>query len=173
MHETLLLQLTEGEDKVETKGGGAREAVCRSACVRPEDAEKRKKSGWFGSQDPERLRMKGKITDKALQEKAKCPEDDLNKPGIYQLTYKPTGAIYIGKTKEQTISKRVKQHLTVSIAGDDKKLTGKVDPLLQKDPDESKWELKVKPVEKKKVDKTEADYIKKSKPSLNIQQPDP
>ena len=60
--------------------------------------------------------MDPEITSKALQEKANCKAKDLESPGIYKLTFERTGKTYIGKAKEQSLEKRLLQHLTKAMS---------------------------------------------------------
>ena len=137
--------------------------------VREEDAKKRRQCGWYGRQEPGRLRMDPDITSQALQEKAKCPDGALQSHGLYKFTHLPTGETYIGKAERQSLEKRIKQH--TNKATSHRKLTGDVDPLLRSDPQESNWGLAVYPMEKDEVAEAEAIVIKKLQPSLNKQQP--
>ena len=111
------------------------------------------------------------ITSKALQMKANCTEGDLKSHGVYKFTYLPTRDTYIGKAKEQSLEKRLLQHLNKAMST--RELTGDVDPLLRQHPHASNWHLIVEPLEKAQVDHAEAYYINLLQPSLNIQQPDP
>ena len=113
--------------------------------------------------------MDPEITSQALQEKAKCSDGALQSHGLYSLTYLPTSETYIGKAEQQSLEKRLKQHINKAI--NHRKLTGEVDPLLRSDPQTSCWGLKVYPMEKDQVAEAEAIAIRKLQPSLNIQQP--
>lgn len=137
--------------------------------VSREDADKRRKSGWYGVQEPGRLRMNPDLTLQALQEKAQCPEGALEGNGLYKLTYIPTGKSYIGKAEKQSLEKRLTQHLNKAMSN--RQLTGNVDSLLRADPQASNWGLAILPLEKSQVADAEGIYIRDLKPNLNIQQP--
>ena len=117
--------------------------------VKRQDAEKRIKSGWYGPQEPGRLRMDPDLILAALQKKTRCPEGALEKPGLYKLTYIPTGDSYVGKAERQSLRKRLIQHFNKAMS--DRKLTGNVDALLRADPDANNWLLEVLPIEKDQV----------------------
>lgn len=134
-----------------------------------EDANKRINSGWYGPQEPGRLRMNPDLTLVALQEKADCPEGALGKHGLYKLTYIPTGDTYIGKAERQSLEKRLTQHFNKAMS--DRRLTGNVDSLLRIDPQADHWHLQVVPLNKTWVAAAEGICIRELQPSLNIQQP--
>ena len=134
-----------------------------------EDADKRIRSGWYGPQEPGRLRMDPDLALLALQEKSHCAEGALGRHGLYQLTYIPTGDSYIGKAERQSLEKRLTQHFNKAMSN--RRLTGNVDSLLRKDPQANNWHLKVLPMEQSQVAAAEGIYIRELKPSLNIQQP--
>ena len=137
--------------------------------VRVEDANKRIQSGWYGPQDPGKLRMDSDLTYQALQEKSHCAEGTIGRHGLYQLTYIPTGESYIGKAERQSLEKRLTQHFNKAMSN--RRLTGNVDSLLRTDPQESHWRLDVLPLAQSQVANAEGIYIRELKPSLNVQQP--
>ena len=137
--------------------------------VSVEDADKRIQSGWYGPQEPGRLRMDPDLTLLALQKKSHCAGGALRRHGLYQLTYIPTGDSYIGKAERQSLEKRLTQHFNKAMSN--QQLTGNVDSLLRKDPQANHWDLEVLPMEQSQVAAAKRISIRKLKPSLNIQQP--
>ena len=138
-------------------------------CINPEHARQRIASGWYGNQQPGRLRMDPNLTITTLCNKAKCTVANINRNGLYKFTHIATGHSYVGKAQQQSLKKRLLQHLNMAMS--DRKLTGNFDPFLRQNPFIGDWMLIIWPMEQNRVAEAEKVAIRMLQPTLNVQQP--
>ena len=138
-------------------------------CINPVHAQLRIASGWYGNQQPGRLRMNPDLTVATLCSKAKCTVKDINRNGLYKFTHIATGHSYVGKAQRQSLKKRLLQHLNEAMS--DRKLHGNFDPFLRQNPFMGDWMLIIWPMEQYRVAEAEKVAIRMLRPTLNVQQP--
>ena len=153
---TLHMQIIDEEDSYDEVDGKVDEKF----------AQERVDSEWYGPQEEGRLRMDTSKAFDALAKKADCSPEDLKRNGLYKLIH--GNDFYIGKAEEQSIGKRLMQHLNKAMS--DRKLTGNVDEELRADPDADNWKLVILPIQGN-ISAAEAFNIAKQQPTLNVQQP--
>ena len=113
--------------------------------------------------------MDPNLTITTLCNKAKCTVANINRNGLYKFTHIATGHSYVGKAQQQSLKKRLLQHLNMAMS--DRKLIGNFDPFLRQNPFIGDWMLIIWPMEQNRVAEAEKVAIRMLQPTLNVQQP--